>query len=47
MHIILKNKTTLLFDEFEFKCCIGEKGLTHNKLEGIKNMNIFSRTIIL
>ena len=36
MHIILKNKTTLLFDEFEFKCCIGEKGLTHNKLEGDK-----------
>ena len=36
MHIILKNKNTLLFDEFKFKCCIGAKGITSNKLEGDK-----------
>ena len=36
MHIILKNKNTLLFDEFKFKCCIGAKGLTSNKKEGDK-----------
>ena len=36
MHIILKNKNTLLFDEFKFKCCIGAKGITSKKLEGDK-----------
>ena len=36
MHIILKNKNTLLFDEFKFKCCIGAKGITSRKLEGDK-----------
>ena len=34
MQIILKNKDTLLFDEFEFKCCVGKKGLTSKKKEG-------------
>ena len=34
MQIILKNKDTLLFDEFEFKCVIGKKGLTKKKKEG-------------
>ena len=32
----LKNKHTLLYDEFEFKCCIGRMGLTKNKIEGDK-----------
>ena len=34
MTIILKNKETLFFDEFYFKCCIGKNGLTKNKVEG-------------
>ncbi len=34
MQIILKNKDTLLFDEFKFKCSIGKKGITSNKKEG-------------
>ena len=36
MQIILKNKDTLLFGEFEFKCVIGKKGSTSNKIEGDK-----------
>ena len=36
MTINVKNKHTLLFDEFEFKCCIGIKGFTVNKIEGDK-----------
>tara|TARA_B100001063_G_C16747382_1_gene548328 strand:- start:1085 stop:1594 length:510 start_codon:yes stop_codon:yes gene_type:complete len=32
--IILKNKDTLKFDDFNFKCSIGKKGLTVNKKEG-------------
>ena len=32
--IILKNKDTLKFDDFYFKCAIGKKGLTRNKKEG-------------
>jgi L,D-peptidoglycan transpeptidase YkuD (ErfK/YbiS/YcfS/YnhG family) len=36
MQIILKNKDTLLFDEFQFKCCIGKKGISKNKIEGDK-----------
>ena len=36
MTLLLKNKHTLLVDEFEFKCCIGKKGLTNNKKEGDK-----------
>ncbi len=36
MKIILKNKDTLLFDDFKFKCSIGKNGLTHNKFEGDK-----------
>ena len=34
MQIIIKNKDTLLFDEFKFKCSIGKKGVTLNKKEG-------------
>ena len=36
MQIILKNKDTLLLDEFKFKCVIGKKGSTSNKIEGDK-----------
>ena len=36
MTIILKNKETLIFDDFRFKCCIGKKGITNNKIEGDK-----------
>ncbi len=34
MTIFIKNKHTLQIDEFKFKCCIGKKGLTNNKIEG-------------
>ena len=36
MQLILKNKDTLLFDEFKFKCAIGKKGIASNKVEGDK-----------
>ena len=36
MTILVKNKHTLLIDEFKFKCCIGKKGSTKNKKEGDK-----------
>ena len=36
MTIILKNKETLLFDDFIFKCSIGKRGLIKNKIEGDK-----------
>ena len=36
MTIILKNKATLIFDDFIFKCSIGKKGLIKNKIEGDK-----------
>ena len=36
MTIILKNKETLIFDEFSFRCCIGKKGITNHKFEGDK-----------
>ena len=44
MTIILKNKVTLKFDDFYFKCCIGKKGLTKKKIEGDKKtpIGIFS-----
>ena len=34
MLIKLKNKDTLIFDEFKFKCAIGKNGLKKNKIEG-------------
>ena len=36
MTIVLKNKETLYFDEFRFKCCVGKNGFTKNKAEGDK-----------
>ena len=32
--MIVKNKDTLILDEFKFKCSIGKKGTTSNKIEG-------------
>jgi len=37
MLIRLKNKDTLIFSEFEFKCCIGKSGLKKKKIEGDKS----------
>lgn len=34
MIIIIKNKDTLTFDDFIFKCAIGKKGSTNKKNEG-------------
>ena len=34
MTIIIKNKETLLFDDFNFKCSVGKKGFSKNKKEG-------------
>ena len=36
MIIRLKNKDTLICDDFEFKCSIGRNGLRKNKFEGDK-----------
>ena len=36
MTIILKNKETLNYKEFYFKCCVGKDGLTISKIEGDK-----------
>ena len=40
MTIILKNKDTLIFDDFKFKCCIGKNGFSKNKIEGDKKTPI-------
>ena len=36
MTILIKNKHTLQFKEFKFKCAIGKNGSTKNKIEGDK-----------
>ena len=36
MTIIIKNKETLTFEDFTFKCCIGKYGTTNKKNEGDK-----------
>lgn len=36
MILILKNNESLIYDQFRFKCAIGEKGTTKNKVEGDK-----------
>ncbi len=36
MTIIIKNKKTLIFDDFKFRCSIGKGGFTINKNEGDK-----------
>ena len=34
MQIVIKNKDTLLYEEFKFKCSIGRNGISSNKVEG-------------
>ena len=34
MLIHVKNKNTLIIEEFRFKCCVGKNGLNSNKKEG-------------
>ena len=34
MIIHVKNKNTLIIDDFKMKCCVGENGLNSNKKEG-------------
>ena len=36
MIIQLKNKDTLIVDDFKFKCCVGKNGLKKHKIEGDK-----------
>ena len=31
MTIIVKNKDTLIYDDFIFKCCVGKYGFTKKK----------------
>ena len=40
MTILIKNKHTLVVDDFKFRCCIGKKGLTNKKIEGDKKTPI-------
>ena len=40
MHILVKNKNTLILDDFEFKCCVGKHGFTKSKVEGDKKTPI-------
>ena len=40
MIIYLKNKHTLLIDDFRFKCCIGKNGFSKKKMEGDKKTPI-------
>ena len=40
MHILIKNKNTLILDDFEFKCCVGKHGFTKSKVEGDKKTPI-------
>jgi len=37
MLIKLKNKDTLEFDDFKFRCSVGKNGIKQNKLEGDKS----------
>ena len=40
MTIIIKNKHTLIFDDFKFKCCVGKNGFSKSKNEGDKRTPI-------
>ena len=40
MTIIIKNKETLIFNEFKFRCSIGKRGFTKKKVEGDKKTPI-------
>tara|TARA_B100001063_G_C16685416_1_gene514042 strand:- start:375 stop:866 length:492 start_codon:yes stop_codon:yes gene_type:complete len=36
MIIKVKNKNTLILDDFKFKCCVGKNGISNQKKEGDK-----------
>ena len=40
MTIVVKNKDTLIYDDFIFKCCVGKYGFTKKKIEGDKKTPI-------
>ena len=40
MTIIIKNKDTLIFDNYKFRCSIGKYGFSKNKVEGDKKTPI-------
>ena len=40
MTIIVKNKHTLLFKDFKFRCCIGKNNFSKKKIEGDKKTPI-------
>ena len=40
MTIFIKNKDTLIFDDFKFQCSVGKMGFTRNKKEGDKKTPI-------
>tara|TARA_B100000131_G_C17983997_1_gene559814 strand:- start:223 stop:717 length:495 start_codon:yes stop_codon:yes gene_type:complete len=40
MSLILKNKETIVYKGFNFRCSIGKKGTTKNKIEGDKKTPI-------
>ena len=40
MIIKIKNKDTLIYDEFIFKCCVGKNGFSKKKVEGDKKTPI-------
>ena len=40
MTIIVKNKHTLLFKDFKFRCCIGKNNFSKKKIEGVKKTPI-------
>ena len=40
MTIIIKNKETLIYDDFIFRCCLGKKGTARHKKEGDKKTPI-------
>ena len=40
MIIKIKNKDTLILDDFKFKCCVGKNGFTNHKREGDKKTPI-------
>ncbi len=45
MTIVLKNKVTLKFDEFIFRCAIGKRGLIKEKIEGDRKTPIGTYTL--
>ena len=40
MIIKVKNKDTLIYDEFTFRCCVGKNGFINKKIEGDKKTPI-------